>query len=149
MNKLYEPFTVDTISDMMNAFRFSLKSSCNDRDVFKDSYIPDAKNPSVRFIKDIKQNGPATIIFPRCGKKVVAKCQDGKPDPYLGFLMCLLKYLLPSKVYSDCVSYIFFCADPYAGNTSGMRVLAEAMVLSHIGEDDYNKLYSKFFSEED
>ena len=109
---------------------------------FKSYISKEAKNIKVYWIEDIKQNGPATIIFSPMYKKIVVKCQeeDSKSN-LLGFNMALVKYLVPKDCYHDCVDEIFSSENP--------NLTARSIIISHIGYSDYNKLYNKFFGMED
>lgn len=113
---------------------------------YKESYIPDAKSYRIASISDIKQNGPATIIFLKNGKKVVVKCRDNPQNERMGLYMCLIKYLVGSnRIYSSCVNYIF---EMRLGMIDRLT-LAEAIILSHIDSRDFHKIVDKFFSQEE
>lgn len=107
-------------------------------------YIPDAKDYRIAAISDIKQNGPATIIFLRNGKKVVVKCRDDRQNDSMGLYICLLKYLVPNRLYSSCINYIFTNK-----NMGEALMIANGMLLSHIDERDYERIYDKFFGYEE
>ena len=46
---------------------------------------------NIAFVKNIKFNGPATIVFWTDGTKTVVKCKDENNDPFKGFVMALAK----------------------------------------------------------
>lgn len=103
-------------------------------------YISDAKDYRIAMIKDIKQHGLATIIYSYGNRKTVVHCQDDELNPQLGLYMCLLKYLISSKIYSSCVDYIFNNSIFSYEKTS----MALGMLLSHIDQRDFDKIYAKF-----
>lgn len=109
-------------------------------------YIQDAKDYRIAAISDIKQNGPATIIFLKNGKKVVVKCQNNKQYDRLGLYMCLIKYLVENgRIYTACVDRIFNGVFECGSRT----MLAESIILSHIESQDFRKIIDKFGCEED
>lgn len=113
-----------------------------------DSYIPDTKDYRIANIKDIKQNGPATIIFLKNGEKVVVKCQDDINMNALGLIVCLIKYISPTnKIYSDCIESIFIHTN-YVFDKDILKEAvkrAEIILISHIGKEELLKISHKFF----
>lgn len=95
-------------------------------------------------ISDIKRNGPATILFTDYGSKIVVKWRDddGPYSRILGLNMVLVKYIVEKAVYHDCIEEIFREShDPIE--------TSRAIIVSHIGLSDYDKIYNKFISEKD
>lgn len=72
------------------------------RSAFIPKYTPISTN-YLPYIKNVKFNGPATIVFWADGTKTVVKCQDG--DDYseeVGLAMCIVKKAFGNKSkYND------------------------------------------------
>ena len=58
-------------------------------------------------IKDVKFNGPATVVFWSDGTKTVVKCQDEEFDKEKGLAMAICKKLHTGKghYYDNFVKY--------------------------------------------
>ena len=99
-----------------------------------DWFAYDKTEHKIQLIEKVIVNGPATIIIDKLGQKTIVK-YDGEPekrDPILGFGVCLLKYILDKKKYSDAIDCIFGY-----DNRIDRMIAVEAMLISHMG----SKLY--------
>ena len=60
------------------------------------------KNTITNKIKEVRYNGPATIVFWKDGKKTVSVCSDDDIYDYeKGLAMCILKYLVGDGSFND------------------------------------------------
>jgi hypothetical protein len=108
MNPVYIPVPCSYIVDVDYTYRIGkitieCTPDCNGK-FFYDTFDLTLLRKSLNYIKTIKQNGPATIIFDRYGKKTVAKCVNEENNPKKGLIMCLLKHTLSSKQYHEVCS---------------------------------------------
>lgn len=91
-----KPYTIAIPSD-----RYSMMFNCTNKNTtIRSRVIPKPTN-YLPEIKNVKFNGPATIVFWADGTKTVVKCQDG--DDYseeLGLAMCIVK-----KVFGNTSKY--------------------------------------------
>lgn len=81
-----KPYTIAIPSD-----RYSMMFNCTNNARIRSRVIPKPTN-YLPEIKNVKFNGPATIVFWADGTKTVVKCQDG--DDYseeVGLAMCIVK----------------------------------------------------------
>lgn len=111
-------------------------------------YLDECYSIETSYINDIKQNGPATILLTIGGGKFVVKLQEGDEyyNLYIGFHICLVKYLLDdSKLYHDVVQYVFDSDE----SATYRNYMLQAIIISRIGLDDYCRLANKFFDEEE
>ena len=66
---------------------------------FENNY---EKPTIVNEIKEVRYNGPATIVFWRDGKKTVSVCSDDDTYDYeKGLAMCILKYLIGDGSFNE------------------------------------------------
>ena len=108
-----KPYTLVIPSD-----RYTLMFDCTnkiDSTTKRSAFIPKCTPKPTNYlpeIKNVKFNGPATIVFWADGTKTVVKCQDG--DDYseeVGLAMCIVKKVFGNKSkYNDifkkwCPSY--------------------------------------------
>lgn len=91
-----KPYTLVIPSD-----RYTMMFNCiNNNATIRSRVIPKPTN-YLPEIKNVKFNGPATIVFWADGTKTVVKCQDG--DDYskeVGLAMCIVK-----KVFGNTSKY--------------------------------------------
>ena len=97
-----KPYTIVIPSD-----RYTMMFNCtnkNDSTTKRSASIPKAVPKPANYlpeIKNVKFNGPATIVFWEDGTKTIVKCQDG--DDYskeVGLAMCIVK-----KVFGNTSKY--------------------------------------------
>ena len=114
-----KPYTIVIPSD-----RYAMMFNCTNNATIRSRAIPKPAN-YLPEIKNVKFNGPATIVFWADGTKTVVKCQDG--DDYskeVGLAMCIVK-----KVFGNTSKYndIFkkWCPS-YESETDADDYLSEA-----------------------
>ena len=114
-----KPYTIVIPSD-----RYAMMFNCTNNATIRSRAIPKPTN-YLPEIKNVKFNGPATIVFWADGTKTVVKCQDG--DDYskeVGLAMCIVK-----KVFGNTSKYndIFkkWCPS-YESETDADDYLSEA-----------------------
>lgn len=95
-------------------------------------------------IKDIFQNGPATILVTIGGNKTVVKSGSERFDQQLGLCMVLLRYLYDPKTYSQLVERVFNYSDEVMMQIGA----AEMAIVAKIGEDDYLDILNTFVEKE-
>ena len=60
------------------------------------------KNTIANKIKEVRYNGPATIVFWKDSKKTVSVCSDDDTYDYeKGLAMCMLKYLIGDGSFNE------------------------------------------------
>ena len=92
-------------------------------------------------IKDIKLNGPATILFTTDNKKVVVKCRPGDNyDPEKGILMVLSKYIYNSNTNRNNWTEIFDI--PYKDEIDVEKVIAMSIVKEYFYRNDKDWHYN-------
>lgn len=90
----------------------------------------------IRTIKEIRYNGPATIIFWNDGAKTVVKCENETVnDPVVGFLMAVNKKLLPSRTYTAICDKL---VDIYDAKSQMEEPLKTLFDMDHPLELDFN-----------
>lgn len=105
-------------------------------------------NWRIDVISKIIQSGPCTILITYSGRyKVIVRNQDKDIpfDPFIGFLMVLIKYMFDKKIYTDIVEYVF-AGRSLNNELDKMSIIAEckAVLISKIGKDNLNQLLDKF-----
>lgn len=95
-------------------------------------------------IKDIFQNGPATILVTIGGNKTVVKSGSERFNSVLGICMVLLRYLYSPKIYSELVQRIFGYSDEVYMQIGA----AEMAIVAKIGENDYRDIMNTFIKKE-
>ena len=92
-------------------------------------------------IKDIKLNGPATILFTTDNKKVVVKCRPGDDyDPEKGILMALCKYIINSNTNRNNWTEVFDI--PYKDEIDVEKVIAMTIVKGYFYKNDKDWHYN-------
>jgi len=92
-------------------------------------------------IKDIKLNGPATILFITDDKKVVVKCRPGDNyDPEKGILMVLCKYIIKGALHCQNWTEIFDI--PYSDEIDVEKVIAMSIVKGYFYKKDKDWHYN-------
>ena len=92
-------------------------------------------------IKDIKLNGPATILFTTDNKKVVVKCRPGDDyDPEKGILMALCKYIYNSNTNRNNWTEVFNI--PYSDEIDVEKVIAMTIVKNCFYKNDKDWHYN-------
>ena len=92
-------------------------------------------------IKDIKLNGPATILFTTDNKKVVVKCRPGDDyDPEKGILMALCKYIINSNTNRNNWTEVFDI--PYKDEIDVEKVIAMTIVKGYFCKNDKDWHYN-------
>lgn len=106
----------------------------------------------IQDIKKIIQNDKVTIIITKNGDKTIVKCQDDNTfDPIIGLCMCLLRYLVSPKLYTELQSEIFDIKVPESNIPQSesmnlfLRMLCELSCVTLIGRNIYDEIYIKFY----
>jgi len=95
------------------------------------------KETKMTKIKDIKLNGPATILFTTDNKKVVVKCRPGDDyDPEKGILMVLCKYIHNSNKWTEIFDI------PYKDEIDVEKVIAMSIVKDYFYKNDKDWHYN-------
>lgn len=95
------------------------------------------KETKMTKIKDIKLNGPATILFTTDNKKVVVKCRPGDDyDPEKGILMVLCKYIHNSNNWTEVFDI------PYKDEIDVEKVIAMFIVKDCFYRNDKDWHYN-------
>lgn len=112
---------------------------------YKENFIKrEGSFYKVDSIKDIFQNGPATILVTIGGGKTVVKSGLERFNSVLGVCMVLLRYLYSPKIYSELVQRIFGYSDEVYMQIGA----AEIAIVAKIGEDDYRDILNTFIKKE-
>lgn len=92
-------------------------------------------------IKDVKKNGPATIIFWLDGEKTIVKCQPGDQDDIeKGVIMALVKgYCTRNKNMKNWTKIFDI---PYADEVDVEKVIGLGVIKDLFGEKDCNWHYN-------
>lgn len=99
------------------------------------------KETKMTKIKDIKLNGPATILFTIDNKKVVVKCRPGDDyDPEKGILMALCKYIYSSNTNRNNWTEVFNI--PYSDEIDVEKVIAMTIVKCYFYKNDKDWHYN-------
>ena len=99
------------------------------------------KETKMTKIKDIKLNGPATILFTTDNKKVVVKCRPGDDyDPEKGILMALCKYIINSNTNRNNWTEVFDI--PYKDEIDVEKVIAMTIVKGYFCKNDKDWHYN-------
>ena len=94
-SKLPRSYRRDNIDAFLYYIKGSNKSpSANKETAERSNYMP---TDIRRFIKKVKFNPPATIVFWTDNTKTVVKCQGEDYDPEKGLAMCICKKVLGDK----------------------------------------------------
>ena len=94
-SKLPQSYRRDNIDALLYYIKGSNKSpSANKETSERSNYMP---TDIRRFIKKVKFNPPATIVFWTDNTKTVVKCNGEDYDPEKGFAMCICKKVLGDK----------------------------------------------------
>ena len=88
-NKLPRSYRLDNIDALVYGY-----VSANEKTTERSNYMP---TDIRRFIKKVKFNPPATIVFWTDNTKTVVKCSGEDYDPEKGLAMCICKKMLGNK----------------------------------------------------
>ena len=93
------------------------------------------KETKMTGIKDIKKNGPATIIFWINGEKTVVKCQPGDQDDVeKGIIMALVKGIVTRQTNKKNWTSVFDI--PYADEIDIEKVIGLAIIKDYCAMND-------------
>lgn len=132
--KLFETLQ-DTITNKLH------KEMCWDCKPLNMSKEETKEETKMTKIKDIKLNGPATILFTTDNKKVVVKCRPGDDyDPEKGILMALCKYIYNYNIHCNNWTQAFDI--PYKDEIDVEKVIAMAIVKGYFCKNDKDWHYN-------
>ena len=94
-NKLPRSYRRDNIDALLYYIKGSNKSPSANKETAERSYH--MHYDIRRFIKNVKFNPPATIVFWTDNTKTVVKCKEEDYDPEKGLAMCISKKVLGDK----------------------------------------------------
>lgn len=140
INDIWGPWTHKTHTDDKKIWNYEIKNYIP-ADVEATSKLYEEKKMSTMTIKDIKRNGPATIIFWLDGEKTVVQCRPGDQDDIeKGVIMAIVKgYCTRNKNLKNWTKIFDI---PYADEVDIEKIIGLGVIKDLFGEKDCNWHYN-------